>query len=517
MRSTCLLFFFFTMGSLFAQNGSTDIQVVFGPMFSMDKRSVPTQMVGADEDGIYMVYSRGKEGRGADYLQKFSFDLKPEKELKLSEKPLKTETETVLMLDGELFQIMFADAGRKRTFYVQSIDKESFTLGKVEESGAYTTPKGLVNLPYKHVNIAPDSSYVSLVWSIPSKYKEHTRFEAVVFDKKMEKVWSQRYELPYINKLLDLQEFRVDKEGVIYALAKRNFDSRRNRVAGKVNYDYILFRLPPGGDIETLEIETEGNYLRDMKLEFTPDGDIICAGFYINDRDDGAIGAFYLRYDGKKEEVISSEYREFGTEVFLQNKTRQETDRVERRMNKGRGKELPGHVIDRLIPMPDGSIRMVGEQRRIYHASTSGSNPGFGSVNYVNNDIVIVNIRKDGEIEWAQFIGKRQHTVDDGAIYSSYALMQHKNQLTFMFNDNAANLDYTGTGKIARMAKNSATVIVSARVVGSGDIERNALFRRGEAEIKIRPSFSYQLNDNELLLFGHQKVKEQRFVILKFK
>lgn len=517
MRLPFLLLFIFTLHSTLAQNTDGDIEVVYGPMFSVDKRSIPTQMVGADEKGIYMVYSRGKDGRGANYLQKFSFDLTPLQEVKLSTKSLRTETEKVLMLDGDLFQIMFRDTGRKRTFYTQPISKENFTLGKVSELGSYTTPKGLVNPPYKHVNIAPDSSYVSLVWSIPSKYKEHTRFEAIVLDRKMEKVWSQRYELPYLNKLLDLQEFRVDKEGVIYALAKRNFDSRRNRVAGKVNYDYVLFRLPPGGDIETLEIETEGNYLRDMKLEFAPDGDIICAGFYINDRDEGAIGAFYLKYDVKKEEVVASEYREFGREVFLQNKTREEADRTERRMNRGGAKELPGHVIDRLIPMSDGSIRMVGEQRRVYQASSAGAGSGSGAINYVNHDIVVVNIRRDGEIEWAKLIGKRQHTVNDGAVYSSYALMKYHDQLTFVFNDNAANLDYKGMGKIARMAKNSATVITSARVTPAGDIERTALFRRGEAEIKIRPSFSYQLNEKELLLFGHRKLKEQRFVILKFK
>ncbi|GAB5524147.1 MAG: hypothetical protein Roseis2KO_20190 [Roseivirga sp.] len=502
-----------------AQNHIEDLDIAFGPMFSISKRSVPTQFVGSSGDGFYVVYSRGKTGTGRRYLHKFGFDLKPQREVELGSRSasINTASESVLMLDGKIFQIVHRSTGNRRTFYVQPIDPANLALGKLEEVGSFTPKSGGLGQSKTFVNATRDSSFVSLIYTIPGRRKENEQFVVTVFNKQMEKVWSQQYEFPYENRLLDLQEFRVDGNGDLYALAKRNFESMRDRVDGLVNYDYMLFNLKREGGIDSLKIETEGKFLRDMKVEFTPEGDIVSAGFYsnLNTRDAG--GAFYMRLDGKTKEVVSSSFKEFELDFVLQNLTERKAKRVEKRIEQGRSKELPHYHIDELVAMPDGSVRMIGEQRQIYTTTVGYGVSQIIQTHFLFNDMVIVSINKEGEVEWAERIAKRQHTVDDKAAFSSYALMVRDNELAFMFNDNAQNLYYNGVGRVAPMAKNSATVVMAARVGQFGDVRRAGLFRRGDAQIRIRPVFAHQLDEDELLLFGHRQLREQRFVIVKFK
>lgn len=519
MRYILLFFAALYTFSLAGQGADDELDLAFGPMFNVSKRSVPTQFVGADTEHFYVVYSRGKTGKGRRYLHKFGFDLKPQESVELSTRinALDSESQAVLMLDDRIYQVVHTSFGNERAFYVQQIDKESLTPGEAQLIGTFAAEGRSLGKSETFINTTRDSSYVSVIYTIPNRRKDNEQFVVNVFNKQMEKVWSQQYEFPYENRLLDLQEFRVDQQGNLYALAKRNFQNRRDQVDGMVNYDYLLFNLKREGGIDSLKIETEGKFLSDMKVEFTPEGDIVSAGFYSNLSASGAGGAFYMRLDGKTKEVISSSFKEFELNFVLQNLTERKAKRVERRIQNGKSRELPFYHIDELVPMSDGSVRMIGEQRQIYTTTIGYGTTMITQTHFVYNDMVVVSISKDGEVEWAERIAKRQHTIDDAAAYSSYALMKRNAELVLMFNDNAQNLDYDGVGRVASMAKNSATVVMAARVGQFGDIKRSGLFRRGEAEIKIRPVFAHQLDEDELLLFGHRQVRDQRFVIVKFR
>ena len=520
MRKLFLLFFLITPLLSQAQYDPQDIELGFGPLFSVSKRSVPTQFVGTDNTGFYVVYSRGKLGLGQKKLHKFGFDLKPQLDNELS-RPIggvRTQTEVVLLLKNKLYQISHGTSNVRRTFYVQSIDKETLKVGPEQQVGSFTTEGKSASKSQTFITTTSDSSYVGLIYTIPNRRKENERFAVHIFDAEMQEVWSQEYDFPYENRLFDLQEFQIDRRGDLYMLAKRFFNVKREQVEGAANYDYLLFNLKQQGGIDSLRIQSQGKFLRDMRVTFTPDGDIVSAGFYSDRSVDGAGGAYYMRLDGQSKEVKSSSFKPFEVDFLTQNMTERKAKRVQKRKAKGRNVELPFYYIDELISMPDGSIRMIGERRHVY---TSIINSGGGVTttitHYDYDDLVVVSISPAGEVDWANRIAKMQHTVDDNAAYSSYATMQRNNELVLFFNDNAENLLYDGVGRVAPMRKNSSTVVMAAKVGQFGDVKRSGLFRRGEASIKIRPVFSHQLDNDEMLIFGHRQVRNQRFVILKFK
>jgi transposase len=87
---------------------SENTEVAFGPMFTVDKRSVPTKFVGSDESGFYVVYSNGKNGTGDESLHKFGYDLNPIKDSQLA---VSVDGDMVFMLDNKLYQIVRTNNG----------------------------------------------------------------------------------------------------------------------------------------------------------------------------------------------------------------------------------------------------------------------------------------------------------------------------------------------------------------------------------------------------------------------
>ena len=132
------------------------------------------------------------------------------------------------------------------------------------------------------------------------------------------------------------------------------------------------------------------------------------------------------------------------------------------------------------------------------------------------NEAVVIRRDESGEIISGSRVAKVQSTMDDKAAYSSYATMIRPEESILIYNDHRNNLAYTGSGKVAPMVKGKKMVVVAARVNVQGEIQRVKLFTWGEADTKPRPSFGVQLNANEILLFGQQELKKQRFIRVRF-
>ena len=502
----------------YGQNVLDNIEVVFGPSFEVDKRSVPTEFVGSDETGFYMVYSMGKKGFGDNYLYKFGYDLKPliNKDLSVLTGGQKTEADNVFMLKGQLYQINRLIGPNSAMVYLHKIDHETLEAGAGRQIAGMSDTERSASRSNLSVKFSLDSSKIAVVYTLPNKRKDFESFEANVFDSDFNKLWSQTFELPYENRLLDIQDYTLSNDGKLFITARRFYNTRRMKSEGEANYDYLLLSFLESGKIDSLNIQSEGKYLRSMRVDVSENGDVVSAGFYSENSSNGLGGAFYLRINGENGEVVSSSFKRFDIDFHTENMTENKVKRVKKRADQGKNVELPNYFIDEFIAKPDGGVQMIGEKRLEITTYISSGLITVPTTTYYYDDIVVVDIDSEGQIKWAKRVAKKQQTTDDGAVYSSYSASITDNSLAFVFNDHADNLDYDGVGKVARMSKNKSTVVMAATVNSKGEIEKKGLFRRGEAEIKIRPALSQQLNDKEMLLFGHNTVRNQRFVIIKF-
>jgi hypothetical protein len=135
---------------------------------------------------------------------------------------------------------------------------------------------------------------------------------------------------------------------------------------------------------------------------------------------------------------------------------------------------------------------------------------------YLYNDIIIINIDKNGQIEWTQKIPKIQRTSEDFGFFSSYFLAVSGDKLYFIFNDDPRNIYYKGDGVIKPFTKQADSQAVLVEMDKDGNYTREALFSTKEAKVLIRPVVCEQISDNEIILFG-QKGTMQRFIKGKFK
>jgi len=153
-------------------------------------------------------------------------------------------------------------------------------------------------------------------------------------------------------------------------------------------------------------------------------------------------------------------------------------------------------------------------QERIYRDFFYGNHTYDFFYNY--NDIIVVNIRPNGEIEWATRIPKRQATVNDGGYYSSYAMSIIRDKIYFIFNDNARNLMPSKKGRrdlYSYDGKNS--VITLAELRKDGSLQNYLLYNNRDAEIITRPKICKQVGKKEMVVYG-ELGRKFKFASLQF-
>ncbi|MEM7296936.1 MAG: hypothetical protein AAF391_01585 [Bacteroidota bacterium] len=502
-----------------AQPKLQDYEIKPGPFFKVAKRSVPIQFIGYDDTGFYMAYAKGKTGFGEVSLSKFGFNLQLDKELILASDigGEKAYSSNIFMLGGEIFQFTRSTTLSSKKVYLQKIDKEGWKLEEPRLVAEILDEGRSAYYSDMSTHFSQDSSYIALVYTIPNKRKENEAFGVHVFDKSLNELWSQRFELPYTNKLIDLTTHRITSEGDLYILGKRFYDKRREKVAGQINYDYLLMSFDKTGAIDSFKIESEGKYLKDMQIDIAPSGDIISAGFYSDNGRAFVGGAYYMRINNETQQVVQSSFKEFEEGFLLQNLTEGKAKRIKKKLDKGKDVELPFFFIDEFFVEEDGTTKIIAEQRHIYTVTTYTQYGSISTTHFDYDDMMLLEIGPDGEFSNTIRVAKNQHTVNDRAAFSSYSAAYNKDNLYLVFNDNAQNVDYNGVGRVAPMQKNSTTMVMIARIDDEGNIVRDALFDRGDVETKVRPALCTQLNATEMLLFGHKGLKTQRFFLLKFK
>ena len=115
----------------------------------------------------------------------------------------------------------------------------------------------------------------------------------------------------------------------------------------------------------------------------------------------------------------------------------------------------------------------------------------------------MVNIRPNGEIQWASRIPKRQETVNDGGYYSSYAMAIVRDKICFVYNENGKNFGAKKNNR--RYQYNGSNSILALTEVGmDGSVTTYPLASNKEQGIITRPKVSKQIGKREMVIFGER-------------
>ena len=138
-------------------------------------------------------------------------------------------------------------------------------------------------------------------------------------------------------------------------------------------------------------------------------------------------------------------------------------------------------------------------------------------VQFNYNDIMVINIRPNGTIQWAKRIPKRQRSKNDGGKYSSYALSIAKGKMFFVFNDNPKNLHkQSNDPKIYNYTKGKESVVVLVTLDGKGEMKKEPLFQVRDTKTTTKPKVCEQISRNQMIIYSERN-KKVNFARLTFK
>ena len=509
------------------QSNPLTAEINWGKEYVEPSNTRISKIVDVNQQGFYVLrekYASGLDNKPKVYLEHFSreMELKKSIEQDLKYKNKRRDFEDIIMYNGELYLLTsFYNESKKRTYlFRQTIGSRSLIPGKTLELVADSEARNSENEGEFDWHISRDSSHLLVYNELPYNRREPERFALRVFDEKFEEVWKKNIILPYADNRMTVEEYQVDNKGNVYLLGVIYQDGANQRRRGAANYQYVILAYTNNGeDFEEYKLDIGDKFITDLTFRVGDDGNLVCTGFYSETGNYSVKGTYFFKLDAQTKQLYNKNLKAFDFEFLTSYMRPKEVEKARRAELKGDANnqaELYNFSLDELILRSDGGAVLVAEQYYVYEQRDFDNfNPAFNTFPYNNNnfrvdyfynynDIIVVNIRPNGEIEWTARIPKRQETVNDGGYYSSYAMAILPQGLYFLYNDNARNFDAAQSSSKNRTfnfnGKNS--VMTLAEIQKDGQVNIQPIFdTKGRGAI-VRPKVCKQIGKKEMAIYG---------------
>lgn len=527
----------------YSQMNSEAASLKWGANYNEPLNTQISKILAITPKGFYSLREKvlsNPNARPKIYLEYFTRDMKLIKSnvLDLKYKGKQRDFEDIIMLGGQLYLLTsYNNVAKKKNFlFKQPINMKTLTPSKNLKMILETEARNKEREGTFDYHISRDSSKMLIYNQLPYKRKEPERFALRVYDNDFEKIWSKNIKLPYPDNQLSIEEYRVDNEGNVFLLGVLFKDEAKYRRRGSPNYEYVILAYRQGGDdAEEYHVGLKDKFITDLTFRVADDGDLVCTGFYSERGTYSIKGTYFFRLNSKTKQIYNENSKEFNFEflsVYMSPKDKKRAKKAASKGNFKRQAELYQYALDELILRSDGGAVLVAEQFYVYQQTdqdyfypsyygySSFYSPFQTTTTYYNyNDIIIVNIKPNGEIEWASRIPKQQSTTDDGGIYSSYSMAIVRDKLFFVFNDNARNLGGAQRRRGSRTFNFSGnnSVIVVAEVRKDGSVETFPVNQNNRNIAAIaQPKVSKQIGRKEMAIYG-ENGRQFMFGSLTFK
>ncbi len=524
-----LLFVCFQAFTLCSQEDqSIPASIEWGEELKEPAGTVISKIIGTTADGFYTLREKTVSGLAASsaqtiIIEQFSkkMKLKKSRDIKLKYNNKNLDFVDVLMLNNELYLLSsFNNQAKKKNYlFVQKISSRSLQpkkdLLKIGEIDARNKErKGKFDYA-----VSKDSSKVLIYNELPYKKRDPERFALRVYDQQFEELWSKNISLPYNDEHFAVEEYRIDNQGNVYLLGVIYEDQSRRRRGGKPTYQYVILAYTKdGGDAQEYRVELGDKFITDLTFRIADNGHLVCSGFYSDKGTYSIKGTYFFRLDSQTKQMYNQNSKEFDFDFvteYLSDKQKQKLKKAERKGNTRRQAELYQYDLDRLILRSDGGALLVAEQYFVKEYIQRDYFYGTFQYDYYYyyNDIIVVNIRPDGEIEWASRIPKRQVTSNDGGYFSSYAMAIVRDRLYFVYNDNDRNFD--PSSKRLHRFNGRSSIIALTELRKDGSATTYPLFSNRDANIITRPKICKQIGRKEMAIYGERN-RKFKFASLQF-
>mgnify|MGYP001036886257 CR=1 FL=1 len=503
----------------------------WGEEYKEPSNSYLSEILGNDGTGFYALRRQIKGGMMTGgspqkiYIEKYNQNMKlrKSKQIDLRYKKKKRDFEKMLYLNGQFYLFTsFNNMAHKANYlFVQSIRKKSLSLSnrikKIAESPARDEYReGKFNF-----HVSKDSSHVLIYSQLPYQKKRSERFSLQVFDDNLDKEWEKDIQLPYPDNRLSITDYRVDNNGNVYLLGVL-YENTSGFLRRNTNYRYIILAYTKDGEeSQVYDVNLAGKFITDLTFRVGKKGKLVCSGFYSEKNSYSIKGTYYFQIDPLTSKVSNANSKEFEFDFvteYYSNRRKRKAKKAEEQGDIKRSAELYQYSLNDLILRSDGGAVLIAEQYYVERRDDNQFNNGgfYNSYSYRSNrfqentdyyyhynDIIIVNIKPNGEIQWASRIPKRQETRNDGGYYSSYAMAIVRDKICFVYNDNGKNFGARKNNR--RYGFNGSNSILALTEVGiDGSVNTFPISSNREQGIITRPKVCKQIGKRKVAIFGER-------------
>ncbi|GIV30980.1 MAG: hypothetical protein KatS3mg029_0331 [Saprospiraceae bacterium] len=520
------------LGSLQAQAPPATIS--WGPQASEPSNTLVTKVVGITPEGIYLLRQKilqSPSARPRAWVEYADRDMRVmrSEELDLKYKGKQRDFEDLILFgDGLYLFTSFNNTAHKKNYlFVQEVHMRSLQASRSLRMIAETEARNKEVEGSFAFRLSEDSTHLLIFHDLPFEKRQPARFGFHVFDQQMQLVWEKEVTLPYPDNQFTVEEYRVDEQGNVYLLGVLYEDEAKLRRRGQPTYKYIMLAYLENGERqEEFRFDLPERFITDLTFRIARSGELVFAGFYSEKGTYSIKGSYFFHLDPASRQVTNGQAAPFDFDfltAFMSERSRAKALEAERNNDIQRAPELFDYSLDRLILRSDGGAVLVAEQFYV-ERETYRDYPYYSGFYYPYrfydpfyynrynslqtdyiynyNDIIVVNIRPDGTLEWTARIPKWQETRNDGGYFSSYVMSIVRDKLYFVYNDDPRNYDPRRNQRKVYKYTGGEAMMVLAEVNIKGEVHFYPLVDAGNSGVTLRPKVSRQIGLREMLLFG---------------
>ncbi len=501
------------------------------------------KIIGTDGGGFYALRQRkgGFLGSGTvrPVIEHYNAQSKliKSQEIDLDYKGNERYLKDVVMVGGKIYVLSFYYNQKYTTTYLfaQEVQKNTLKMSTALNKVAEREGSNKSHDDFFNYTLSRDSNKIA-IYNIQPSSNDKEEFNLQVFNQDFSELWSKISKLPYTSKRFKIDETQLDNKGNFFILGKI-FASKGNKNAEKnarqlFQYSLFAFKNDSLKDFDEYKISMPDKIVSDLTFRVADDDDLVLAGFYSEKSAIGIKGSCFFKINVRTKDMTSISTRPLDFNFVTANLSAKDKARAKLAAdnnNKQAEAELLDYNLDKLILRSDGGAILIAEQYSVEERYRNNSpfyggypygygfggyrssfyNP-YGYSNYGNNrpdyyfhynDIIVLNIRPDGDIEWAARIPKRQVSINDNGLNSSYAQCTIADKLYFIYNEDARNLKRSKTKQIEESPDRSS-IVAAAEIDKNGNVTIAPLFGNSDENIVTRPKICRQIGKKEMVIYG---------------
>jgi hypothetical protein len=537
-------------------------KITWGDEIKLKKGTSDLDILFADKSGLFFTEKRMVTGftiggsRSSYKLYKFDknyeevFDKEYKKELK------GLSFEGFQELENELYLFASDYIKKERTFkiYGAKVDKNSGDLtSDFNELGSYELENKRDDYDMKVSPVKNGKAFV-LVSNISAS--DRVSLAVSLLDKSLKKKESTVINLAFQKDFYSLEDVQFTSNNKIILLGKE-FEEIQ---VGKKKRKKLVFKQyvmgiydTDGKKLNDIKMDADDRYIISGKLIEQPDGQLLLAGFYSkNAKKDDLNGFFINKINADNGTLTLSSFKEInaamlGNAYQDENDEDEETKESKKQAKKAKDDdeedEFPNSFIIKSVDInpADNSIIISSEVSRysVSTYTTSSYNPTTRTTTwrtvtthrFTNQDILLINADKDGNIKWLNALPKSQveqistsssrgigfsvsydysgYFARGGGMpyYSSYKSFINGNSLVLILNDhnsNNVNPAYGDKVKTVYNFRKKSTAYGVAVDLATGKMVRKPIVSNNEETI-LMPRHGYVMGNEILIPSWRQK------------